>query len=370
MTPAIDLVMPVYNEEKVLPHVLASLAGQVDSAGAPLPRGAFRIIAVDNASTDRSRAVLESWSETLELVVLAEPEKGVVAARARGGNFALGDTSRPIIVHTDSDSLFPRTFNNTTSRRFASGGIDVFSYSGFPPTEYWLKVPRLAKRQFVEIGSISFSPESILALGFDERWALLTPEIFRDFQNVPMQCGFAMTKDIYRRVGGYIREFNPDGSERLGEARNLAFRLDRAGARFDHVLSPPVALNPRRQLLEAKDLWAGKSYTQGMTDLRDEIRPEHYSMLDEISHSLDYESARRNAIQRHIVDPCIARPSRLPDNRRYFGSAFDSIQRQIERFHQTHDIRLYVDARPFSDKLVDECYRIIVENIRCFRELQ
>jgi glycosyltransferase involved in cell wall biosynthesis len=370
MRPAIDLVMPVYNEEKVLPQVLASLAGQVDWAGALLPRGAFRIIAVDNASTDGSRAVLQSWSETLELVVLAEPEKGVVAARARGGNFALEDDSRQIIVHTDSDSLFPRTFIHTISQHFEGGAIDVFSYSGFPPTDYWLKVPRLARRQFAEIGSISFSPESITALGFDERLALLTPEIFRDFQNVPVQCGFAMTKDIYRRVGGYIREFNPDGSERLGEARNLAFRLDRAGARFDHVLSPPVALNPRRQLLEAKDLWAGKSYTQGMTDLRDDIRPEHYSMLDNTSDSLDYESARRNAIQRHIVDPCIARPSRLGDNRRYFGSAFDSMRRQIESFHQSHDIRLYVDARPFSDKLVDEYYRTIVLNIRHFRGLQ
>jgi glycosyltransferase involved in cell wall biosynthesis len=367
MTPAVDLVMPVYNEEKVLPDVLASLARQEDSAGSLLPRGAFRIIAVDNASTDRSPIVLENWRGTLELVVLAEPVKGVVAARVRGGNFALEDASRPVVVHTDSDSLFPANFIDTIARRFERGGIDVFSYSGFSPTEYWLKAPRLAARQFTEVGSISFSPESLIALGFDERSALLTPEIFRDFQNVPMQCGFAMTKDIYRRVGGYIREFNSDGSERLGEARNLAFRLDLAGARFDHVLSPPVVLNPRRQLLETKDLWAGKSYTQGMTDLRDEIRPEHYALLDETSDSLDYESVRRNAIQRLIVDPCIARPSRLEDNRRYFGLAFDDIRRKIDIFHQTRNVQLYVDARPFSDELVDEYYRIIVSNIRRFR---
>jgi hypothetical protein len=369
MRPAIDLVMPVYNEEKDLPHVLASLASQVDADGSPLPRGVFRVIAVDNASTDRSREALENWSGTLELAVLTEPAKGVVAARARGGNFALEDASRPIIVHTDSDSLFPPTFIHTISRRFEDGSIDVLSYSGFPPTSYWLKAPRLARRQFAEVGSISFSPESIAALGFDERLALLTPEIFRDFQNVPMQCGFAMSKDIYRQVGGYVREFNGDGSERLGEARNLAFRLDRAGARFDHVLSPPVVLNPRRQLLEAKDLWSGKSYTQGMTDLRDDIREEHYALLDAASDSLDYESVRRNAIQRHIVDPCIARPSRLEDNRRYFGSAFDSIRQKIELFHQTHNIELYVEARPFSDELVDEYYRIIVQNIRSFREI-
>jgi glycosyltransferase involved in cell wall biosynthesis len=367
MRPAIDLVMPVYNEEKVLPNVLGSLASQVDAAGSPLPHGAFRIIAVDNASTDGSRKALERWRGAADLVVAEEPAKGVVAARARGGNLALEDASRPVIVHADSDSLFPPTFIDTISRRFEGGGIDVFSYAGFPPTDYWLKAPRLAKRQFAEVGSISFAPESLIALGFNERSALLTPEIFRDFQNVPMQCGFAMTKDIYRRVGGYIREFNSDGSERLGEARNLAFRLDRAEARWDHVLTPPVVLNPRRQLLEARDLWAGKSYTQGMTDVRDEIQPEHYSMLDEMSASLDYESARRNAIQRHIVDPCIARPSRLADNRRYFGSAFDDICRKIQFFHETHDVRLYVDVRQFSDQLVDDSYRAVVSNIRKLR---
>lgn len=367
MRPAIDLVMPVYNEEKVLHDVLGSLACQVDAAGFPLPRGAFRIIAVDNASTDGSRKALDNWHGTAELVVIDEPAKGVVAARARGGDFALADASRPIVVHTDSDSLFPPTFIDTISRRFEIGDVDVFSYAGFPPTYYWLKAPRLARRQFEEVGSISFAPESLIALGFNERFALLTPEIFRDFQNVPMQCGFAMTKEIYRRAGGYIREFNSDGSERLGEARNLAFRLDLAGARWDHVLSPPIVLNPRRQLLEARDLWAGKSYTKGMTDLREEIRTEHYSMLDEMSATLDYESARRNAIQRHIVDPCIARPSRITDNRRYFGAAFDGIRTRIELFRETHDVRLYVEARPFSDQLVDDCYQLIVSDIRKFR---
>ncbi len=369
MTPALDLVMPVYNEEKVLPQVLASLARQTDLDGSPLPQSAFRIIAVDNASTDASRQVLESWSGTLNVAVVPEPEKGVVCARIRGGNMVLEDVSAPILVHTDSDSCFPPTFVSAIAHRFEAGDIDVFSYAGFPPTAYWLKVPRLAARQFAEVGSITFSPESLIALGFVEKDALLTPEIFRDFQNVPMQCGFAMTKKIYRKVGGYLREFNLDGTERLGEARNLAFRLDRGGARFGHVLSPSVELNPRRQLLEAKDLWAGKSYTQGMTDLRDEILPEHYSMLDQTSDSLDYESARRNAVQRHIIDPCIARPSRSTDNRRYFGAVYEELRRRIEDFHRTHEVRVYVEARPFSDELVNRYYRDIIRNIQAFRML-
>ena len=151
------------------------------------------------------------------MVVLAEPVKGVVAARARGGNFALEDASRPIIVHTDSDSLFPATFIDTISRRFERGGIDVFSYSGFPANRLLAQGSAIGETAVRGNWQYFFQPESMIALGFDERSALLTPEIFRDFQNVPMQCGFAMTKDIYRRVGGYIREFNPDGASGWGK---------------------------------------------------------------------------------------------------------------------------------------------------------
>jgi hypothetical protein len=370
MYPRIDLVMPVYNEEAELPAVLASLACQVDSAGRQLARGTFRIIAVDNGSTDRSGATLREWAGSTglaELIVLDEPRKGNVVARATGGAFSLADRERPVMVHADSDSRFPPTFIHDIGRSFAANRADVLSYLGFESYEFWKRVPRLARRQFTEVGSISFNPETLFWLGFDERQALFTPAIFNDFENVPTHCGLAMTKDIYAKAGGYIREFNSDGTERLGTARNLMFRLDRLGARLAHQIEPPVDVNPRRYLLEAEDLWAGRSYTAGMTDLREPIRDEHYAMLDALADRLDYHTARRNAFQRFIIDPCIARPGRIWRNRRYFGELAGPIYGQIQKFTDEREIRLYTDARPLSNELTDRYIEPLLRNLRGLR---
>jgi glycosyltransferase involved in cell wall biosynthesis len=369
----IDLVMPVYNEADALPAVLASLSRQVDAFGTPLRRDRFRIIAVNNSSADCSLEILRCWAVEMgnpELVILEEPRKGHVLARATGSAFALTAPNRPLVVHADSDNLFPPTFIDDIARRFERGDIDVLSYLGFEPVEFWKRVPRLARRQLEEVGSISFCPETLRELGLDECKALITPRIFADFENVPTHCGLAMTKQVYRRTGGYIQEFNADGTERLGVARNFMFRLDRAGARLAHILSPSVVVNPRRYLLEAEDLWAGRSYTAGMTDLRQPIRDEHYVLLDQMSEKLDFGTARRNTVQRFIIDPCIARPERVLRNRVYFGSSADEVYRKIWSFLCRHDVRLYTDVRGFSDELVDEHYPVILSNLRALRGLE
>ncbi|HKA00560.1 MAG TPA: glycosyltransferase family A protein [Candidatus Solibacter sp.] len=368
----IDLIMPVYNEEDTLPDVLSSLTRQADMDGRPLPDGALRVVAVDNASTDRSRSLLESWAgeaASPEVFILEEPEKGVVAARARGGRFSLEELDGTLMVHTDSDSVFPPTFIANVLSRFSANNVDVVSYLGFEPTCFWRRVPDLARRQFEEVGSISFSRETLGALGFDERRALFTSQIYADFENVPTQCGLAMTKSHYRRVGGYVREFNRDGTERLGEARNLTFRLDRLGARFGHVLSPPVDVNPRRYLFEAKDLWAGRSYTQGMTDLRGSVSEEHYRALDRSAGQLDYETARRNFVQRYIVDPCIARPERIRQHPQYFGPSAQPLLERILDAHASRNAVFYSEVRPLSDELVDAHCRTIIDQVRKMRFL-
>lgn len=327
----------------------------------------MRIIAVNNASTDGSREILELFAsdpDTPELVIVEEPEKGVVTARGRGAEFALRCTQRRLIVHCDSDSVFPETFVSDILRRFARNDIDVFSYLGFEPLAFWTRVPDLARRQFTEIGSISFDRDTLAGFEFEESRALLSARIYRDFENVPTQCGLAMTKEVYSRVGGYQREFNADGSERLGEARNLMFRLDLGGARFDHQVWPCVQVNPRRYLLEADDLWAGRSYNGGMTDLRSLIEEQHYRTLNKSADQLDYRVARRNAIQRYIIDPCIARPERLEKNAQYFGDAISPLRNTIEKFHRSRRGTLYTEARPLSDDLTNLYCETVVENLR------
>lgn len=92
----LTVVIPVHNRERLLAECLASVAAQT-------ARG-FRLIVVDNSSTDRSRAVAEDWGRRhldIPLVVLDEPRPGCAAAR----NCGLAAVDTPWTLFFDSDDL-------------------------------------------------------------------------------------------------------------------------------------------------------------------------------------------------------------------------------------------------------------------------
>src|SRR5262245_15137683 len=87
--PALKLtaIVCAYNEEKTLPAALHSLFAQT--------RVPDEVIVVNNASTDGTRAVAERIPG---VVVVDEPEKGLVRARAKGMQVAQGD----ILLYIDA----------------------------------------------------------------------------------------------------------------------------------------------------------------------------------------------------------------------------------------------------------------------------
>lgn len=93
----LTLVIPVYNREKLLPRTLASVAGQTCRA--------FRLILVDNGSTDNSWAVCQAFRQRQaesggpDVTLAREEHPG--AARARNRGLALCTT--PYIYFFDSD---------------------------------------------------------------------------------------------------------------------------------------------------------------------------------------------------------------------------------------------------------------------------
>lgn len=96
-TVKLTLVIPVYNREKLLPRTLASVAGQTCRA--------FRLILVDNGSTDKSWAVCQAFRQRQaesggpDVTLAREEHPG--AARARNRGLALCTT--PYIYFFDSD---------------------------------------------------------------------------------------------------------------------------------------------------------------------------------------------------------------------------------------------------------------------------
>jgi glycosyltransferase involved in cell wall biosynthesis len=75
--PAVSICVPVYNKARLLPRLLASIERQ------QVP--GIEVVAVDNASTDDSAAVLESWRDRLDLRVhrlpatISAPENWLLA---------------------------------------------------------------------------------------------------------------------------------------------------------------------------------------------------------------------------------------------------------------------------------------------------
>ena len=108
IAPTISVVIPVYNEEKLLPKCLEALSAQTHR---PL-----EIIVVDNNSTDNSVAI----ALTFPLVrVVKEPNQGISYARTRGFDEARGQ----IIVRTDADTIVSPGFLSAYYEAFLNDSI-------------------------------------------------------------------------------------------------------------------------------------------------------------------------------------------------------------------------------------------------------
>ena len=89
----ITILFATHNGARTLPRMLAALAGLTP------PRRPWSILAIDNASTDVTRALLEAAARTLPLTVLGCPTPGKLPAQQQGAAAAEGD----LIVFTDDD---------------------------------------------------------------------------------------------------------------------------------------------------------------------------------------------------------------------------------------------------------------------------
>jgi glycosyltransferase involved in cell wall biosynthesis len=129
-SPFVSIVVPVYNEEILLADTLAALQKQDYD-------GAYEIVVVNNACTDRSPEIARSMG----VRVVAEQRKGVVHALRAGFAAARGE----IVALTDADTRAPRDWlsrlvANLTARPgvAAVGGIYAF-YDG----PLWLRLSSL-----------------------------------------------------------------------------------------------------------------------------------------------------------------------------------------------------------------------------------
>jgi glycosyltransferase involved in cell wall biosynthesis len=90
-SPEVSVVVPVRNAEETIGDCVDSLLALA------YPSGSFEVVVVDNASTDRTPAILERYAKRVRL--LHEPSRGPSHARNTGIRHARGD----VIAFTDAD---------------------------------------------------------------------------------------------------------------------------------------------------------------------------------------------------------------------------------------------------------------------------
>jgi len=93
----ISVVFATHNGERTLPEVLNAYR-RIDE-----PEGSWKLIVVDNASTDRSREIITSYKDRLPLTYLYEEKAGKNAAL----NTAIDHVEGDLVLFTDDD-VFPR----------------------------------------------------------------------------------------------------------------------------------------------------------------------------------------------------------------------------------------------------------------------
>lgn len=101
--PRFSIVIPAYNEANYLASTLSSLALQDY-------QGNYEVIVVDNNSTDETSSIAKAYGAK----VVFEPVLGVCQARQTGTEHSRGE----IIVSTDADTTFPKSWLSTIDQAF------------------------------------------------------------------------------------------------------------------------------------------------------------------------------------------------------------------------------------------------------------
>jgi glycosyltransferase involved in cell wall biosynthesis len=90
----VSVVIPAFNEEKLIGRCLKSLEKQT------MKRGDYEIIVVDNNSTDKTAQIAKKYADK----VVKEKRKGILFARQKGCDEAQAE----IILRTDADGYVPK----------------------------------------------------------------------------------------------------------------------------------------------------------------------------------------------------------------------------------------------------------------------
>jgi glycosyltransferase involved in cell wall biosynthesis len=189
----ISIIVCAHNEEQFLGDCLISLMAQTLAAD--------EVLVINNASTDRTGAVAAAIPGVR---VIDEPRKGLVVARERGRQEALGD----LLVYVDADCRAPAAWLERIAARFERDP-HLLALSGNYRFYDWDRWGRMLLRAY----DFTLGPATHVLVKYIMRIGV-----------VFYGGNFAVRRDALERIQGFDTSI-----EFHGEDTNLGRRLSRVG---------------------------------------------------------------------------------------------------------------------------------------------
>jgi Predicted glycosyltransferases len=214
---SLAVVVPAFDEEKALPTTLAALDAQVDRD--------FRLVVVDNASTDATPDVVRAFAADRPWVTLIhEPQRGTGAAADTGMRHAIA-AGATLLARTDADCVPAPDWTARIRAAFADG-LELVAGRLLPRSDEGLA----AWQRGVLVGAVA------VAAAFGRiRPGNRLPGARGPYLMVP-GCNLAITADLYLRSGGFPRTRIQDLHEDRALVNAVRLLTDAYGHRRDVVV--------------------------------------------------------------------------------------------------------------------------------------
>lgn len=247
--PMLTVLMATHNGARTLPTVLDAYCSLV------APPGGWKLVIIDNASTDTTKEVIAAFTQRLPLIYLFEPKRGKNAAL----NTGLGHTEGGLIVCTDDDAVpYPDWL---VQLRLAADARPAFSIFGGRIVPRWETDPE---------------PWILKWAALDTMFALTDPA-WEEGPLTPKRVfgpNSAYRADIFKSGQTFDAAIGPAGSNyAMGSEYELNVRLMRAGLTAWHCKQAVVEHMIRKEQMNREWL-LGRSFRQGRGLYRVEVREE------------------------------------------------------------------------------------------------
>ena len=250
MTSSLTVVLSTLNGSERLPDVLDDLIC------AETPDAGFEVIVVDNASTDNTSDILQSYSDKLPLTALYEPRAGKNIALNRALAVSTGD----LIIFTDDDVRIPTDF--LRRYRDVADKEDSYQIFGGHIAPRWSQAPDPRILQEVPLNTAYALTESDRRQGDISANRLYGPNMA--IRRSVFESGLTFDEAIGPNGGRYI----------MGDETDLLLRAEAAG--FKAYFVPQIVVEHKIRIEQIEIDWiARRANLAGRSMVHNQIRKYH-----------------------------------------------------------------------------------------------